>query len=232
MNKILLFDIDDTIAERNKKISNDLLSELERLSTTYYIVFISGKPSCYIFGMLRQIECLKNISIIGENGATISVGSNFPPNIFYQYQKNNDTKNIFNNIREILIQKFGDEIWFQPNEVNLTIFSKDKKYIDELYDILLSFKTDDLIVYKHNDSVEILPSYINKKTSVQKYLEITGLSNSSYEIHAFGDSINDLPMFEIADFIYIIGDKLAYKKKNTAIENVNNLADYLKNNFI
>ena len=231
MDKVLLFDIDDTIAYRNKKIPDKLIKELQKLSLKYHIVFVSGKPSCYIYGMLRQIEYINKISVIGENGATISIGSNFPPEIYYKYTLENKLNLQFSEIKSNLIKRYGDNIWFQPNEINLTIFPKSIELINDIYNYILNLIDENIIIYKHSDSVEILPAYINKKEAVLKYLELQNLNQTLVDIHAFGDSNNDLPMFDISNHIYLIGNKLRLKENHISIQNIDSLIKYLKENF-
>lgn len=228
MTKIFLFDIDGTIAEENKSISNDFIDLLKELTNIAKVAFISGKPSSYIIGMLRQIECNNQISIIGENGATINIGSNMPPKDYFKFDIDVDTEINLQTLKKNLIEKYGNNIWFQPNEINLTVFPKNLEVIDEIYEIFFKYKTEEMIVYKHVDSIEMVPKMINKKDSIFEFLKILNLDRQSCEIHVFGDNKNDLPMFEIADFVYVVGKKIQYDKAYKTVNNTLELSVVLE----
>lgn len=57
-------------------------------------------------------------------------------------------------------------------------------------------------IYSSNSWLEILPKGVNKASAIKELKNMLG----AQEIVSFGDAINDLPMFEISDRCYAVGN--------------------------
>lgn len=65
MHKLLVFDLDGTLAQRAKGIGYEDIQKLKELEKSdYRIAICSGKPICYLCGFARQLE-LENPVLIG-----------------------------------------------------------------------------------------------------------------------------------------------------------------------
>ena len=70
MHRLLVFDLDGTLAQVGKGMLPEDIEKLLSLEKEgYTIVICSGKPSYYLCGFARQIG-LANPILVGENGAT------------------------------------------------------------------------------------------------------------------------------------------------------------------
>lgn len=197
MLKLAVFDLDGTLAELGKGILQEdieLLKQLEKIGVR--IVVCSGKPAYYLCGFMRQVG-LKHPILIGENGATIQFGVDLPPREYYVLPYSQDAKKSLHYIRKNLDMIFSD-MWYQPNEVGLTPFPKNEEEFTIIEQFLAenTNKIKDVEVYRHVDSLDIMPIGINKKSGLEylgKLLEI-----EPNETVAIGDGVNDYPMFEYA----------------------------------
>ena len=126
MKKLLVFDLDGTLAELGKGISPEnieILKELEEQENQ--IAICSGKPVYYLCGFMRQTG-LNNPILVGENGAVIQFGVDLPPEQYYVLSHTKDAKDSIRFLKEE-IDKAIPNMWYQPNEVALTPFPKNKE---------------------------------------------------------------------------------------------------------
>jgi HAD superfamily hydrolase (TIGR01484 family) len=81
MHKLLVFDLDGTLAEIGKGMLPEDVAEFHRLERCgYRIAICSSKPVCYLCGFMRQVG-LKDPILIGENGAVFQFGVELPPRV-------------------------------------------------------------------------------------------------------------------------------------------------------
>lgn len=81
--KLLVFDLDSTLAPIGKGMGEKELKLFRRLDQLQIpIAVASGKTCDYLCGFLRQVG-LKNPIMIGENGAMIRFGVDLPPREHY-----------------------------------------------------------------------------------------------------------------------------------------------------
>lgn len=199
MIKIVAFDIDNTLAANNKPVEAETISLLHHLRDMgVRIVLISGKPAIYLCGLARQLG-LEDVVISGENGASIYYSNCVPPREEILLDIKQYKIKLLNSIRMNLVKQFGNNIWLQPNTINVSCFHKDeetKTLIDEYVKKLE--KSEEFVncftLYKHHDCLEIVPSEVNKGNVVCKIMERENIRSS--EIIAVGDSSNDFPMFD------------------------------------
>lgn len=192
--KLLVFDIDNTLCDINKPIIENLVETLRELSNQYQIVFASGKPSAYITGLLRQVG-IENSIVIGENGATIMYSSTFPPKDYYQITKTKEVITHFDLIKQSFIHEFDNTIWFQPNDINLTVFPLDINKIFDIHKFAKKFENASSNTYYHKDSVDFTPKGFDKGTAVAILLKKLKIKKEN--LYVFGDGSNDLPMLKL-----------------------------------
>ena len=154
--------------------------------------------------------------MIGENGATFQFGMELPPKRYEEYPYSERAKEQREMMRQLINERYGDKIWYQPNEVGLSPFPRDEKTFEELEQLINEKKEclDELIIYRHFDCFDLIPKNINKKNGLQYLIEILNLERK--DIVAVGDGVNDIPMFEFADVaIGIMGEGMDSKIEMT-----------------
>ena len=217
MHRLLVFDLDGTLALAGKAmLAKDVekLIELEQLG--YTIVICSGKPSYYLCGFARQLG-LREPILIGENGATLQFGIELPPKRYEVYPYSEMARVQREMMRQLINEQYGNKIWYQPNEVGLSPFPQDEKTFEELQQLINEKKEylDELVIYRHFDCFDLVPKNINKQNGLKYLINILNIEAKDIEakdIVAVGDGANDIPMFEFADVaIGIIGEGIDTK---------------------
>lgn len=208
MHKLLVFDLDGTLANVGKSMENMDVEKLIALEKVGYTIAIcSGKPSYYLCGFARQLGLQEPI-LIGENGATFQFGIDLPPKRYEVYPHSESARTQLDMMRALIDRECGDKVWYQPNEVGLTPFPKDaetfeviQKLIDDRAALL-----DELLVYRHIDSFDLTPKNINKFNGLDYLTKLLDLE--AKDVIAVGDGVNDIPMFEFADLsLGIVGTR-------------------------
>ena len=223
--KLLVFDIDGTLCDINQPINNELLITLQKTSKKHQIVLASGKPFGYIAGLIRQMG-ITNCMAIGENGGTIMYSTTFPPNDYYQIVVSNEVQEIFFKIKQAYSKKFLQTIWFQPNDVNLTVFPLDIENINEIHDFAKQFEYEEINTYYHKDSVDFTPKGFDKGIAVDILLK--KLNIDVQNLYVFGDGSNDLPMLVKTKNSFLINSKLDNFTPKSYFSNYHELSEYLK----
>ena len=204
MHKMLIFDLDGTLAPLGKGVGYENVEILKLLEKAgYRIAVCSGKPTYYLCGFLRQLE-LEQPVMIGENGASIQFGVDLPPAGFYMYPCSGQTKRILEKIRK-MIEETCDGIWFQPNLLGVTPFPRSEEEFEQIAALLETRREElsDVLIYRHVDSFDIAPKEINKYNGLQFLTKLTG--TEAEDMIAVGDGVNDIPMFRYADYAIGIG---------------------------
>ena len=197
MIKLIVFDLDNTLAPVGKGIFPETIEKLKEIEKTgIRIAICSGKPTFYTCGLMRQIE-LENPIFVGENGAVIQFGVDLPPRRYEVQTYSKEAKETIRFLRG-KIEEMLPHVWFQPNEVGLTPFLTKQEEFDVINKILADYKeqVNDVIVYKQFDCFDITPNGITKKSGIEKLANMLGVLPE--EMIAVGDGINDYPMFEFA----------------------------------
>lgn len=210
MHKLLVFDLDGTLAARAKGMlpgDIELLRKLER--SGYTIAVCSGKPSFYLCGFMRQVGLTRPI-LIGENGATIQFGVSLPPKKYYVYPYSDRAKIQIKRMRELIDKACGDEVWYQPNEVELTPFTDKSEELEKIQGLVdaQAGELDEVHVYRHVNCYDFIPKNINKANGIQFLAGLLEIDRK--DVIAFGDAVNDVPMLEYADVSIGIGGELNF----------------------
>ena len=82
---------------------------------------------------------------------------------------------------------------------------------------------------KKDRAIDAVPININKEIGILKIIDMLHMVDCK-KIYAFGDGKNDIPMFEFATHVILIGD-LEYQNNTKKIINLDSIADleeYLK----
>lgn len=197
MIKLIVFDLDNTLAPVGKGILPETIEKLKEIEKAgIQIAVCSGKPTFYTCGLMRQVE-LNNPILIGENGAVIQFGVDLPPRKYEVQTYSKEAKETIRFLRG-KIEEYLPYVWFQPNEIGLTPFLTQQKEFDVINKILEDYKdqVNDVIVYEQFDCFDITPNGITKKSGIEKLAKMLGILPE--EMIAVGDGINDYPMFEYA----------------------------------
>ncbi len=208
MHKLLVFDLDGTLANVGKGMANADVEKLIALEKRGYIIAIcSGKPSYYLCGFARQLGLTEPI-LVGENGATFQFGIDLPPKRYEVYPISERAGEQMEMMRALFHRECKDKIWYQPNEVELSPFPKDEETFEALQRLIDERKSllDELEIYRHIDCFDLIPKNINKSNGLAYLIKLLGLEEK--DIIAVGDGVNDIPMFEFADVaIGIVPDR-------------------------
>ena len=197
MYKLIVFDLDGTLAALGKGIVPDDLALLHALEDAgARIAVCSGKPAYYLCGFLRQVG-LKAPVLVGENGAVIQLGVDLPPRDYFVAPYSDAAKRSIRLLRDAL-ERDVPGMWYQPNEVGLTPFPRDEAEFAAVQRVIdaLAPELQDVIIYRHCDSFDITPEGITKKSGLERLGGLLGVAPQ--ETIAVGDGVNDYPMFEYA----------------------------------
>jgi len=197
MIKLIVFDLDNTLAPVGKGILPETIEKLREIEKAgIKIAICSGKPTFYTCGVMRQVE-LNDPILIGENGAVLQFGVDLPPRKYEVQKYSKEAKETIRFLRG-KIEEVLPHVWFQPNEVGLTPFLTKQEEFDAINKILEDYKeqVNDVIVYEQFDCFDITPNGITKKSGIENLANILGVVPE--EMIAVGDGINDYPMFEYA----------------------------------
>jgi len=199
--KLIILDLDNTIAESNRPVSYRAVRWMKWVEKRgVRIALASGKPIAYLAGLARQIG-LKGPILAGENGALIHYTANFPPEkIVRPSAVVSDAMDTTRSLRSKVVSRFGDRIWVQPNEYNLTLFFDTQDTLKELRDFFAVELSKDgagkMQVYCHVDSIELIPASVNKGVALREIMRMEKLVPT--QVIAVGDGENDIPMFREA----------------------------------
>lgn len=156
--------------------------------------------------------------------------------IVYYEQLENEYKTVFYKERVGSAYKsFTTEPMNDLTKVAYFVFLDTEERIREIYERVKDIKEIGLVMYKDVYSKEgyILEIYSNKAT---KGNAINKLRSKGYEqIICFGDNLNDLCMFQVADEAYAVGNAVEEvkqaAKKVIGNNNENSVAQYIQSHY-
>ena len=216
---LIVFDLDNTLAALGKPMEPETLRYLQELSAAgHYLAIASGKPIYYMMGFCRQAN-LSKMWLIGENGVQTVFGVDIPPEYSLNAKVKAKSKQALVDLKKNLIEKFGDKIWFQPNEVEVTPFFADmrtrveiEQFIEEIREELVQAE---ITVFPHGDCFDFLPSDVDKGKAVTNLIE--WLEINPLRTIAVGDTWNDQPLFEACHYAIAINFPEAIKSNGNLI---------------
>ena len=199
MHKLLVFDLDGTLALPAKRMAEEDVQKLVALEDAgYKIVLCSGKSSYYLCGFARQLG-LKDPILAGENGGTFQFGIALPPEKYAEYPYSKRAKEQILRMKELIDERCGEKIWYQPNLIGISPFPSDEETFSSLQELINEkrLELDELQIYRHWDCFDLIPNNVNKKNGILYLLDL--LKWQQKDVLAVGDGANDIPMFELAD---------------------------------
>lgn len=205
--RILVFDVDGTVAPYGEAVSVDVgqgLRALERQGHT--VCFASGKPCGYLEGLIRGLG-LRRVYAIGENGATLLGGyrqrtlpTTQRPQWFDAFQAD--------------IARLFPAAFFQNNLVNVTVFAEDAATLDGVAQYMRDngyCSREDITAYIHEDAAEIVPAGVSKGSGLTIMKQRFGWQTQ--DIVAAGDGENDLSLRDAAGTFCAVGNKIEAKAR-------------------
>lgn len=243
--KIVFFDIDGTLTNSNKVMSENTINTLNKLiEKNIFIVLCSGRANSYIKQYLKLINKSKysisnNGALIYDNNLNKIIISHtlYSKDLEYLWNYSNDTKSgfIINTINnkysnnfvknkkdKIIVDKLSD---VKEDKVQLVISNDDINIMKEL-EIYINNKTNLKVINKSFDYLnEIKDGYyffdvvnknVNKGNAINDLLKVLNINKKNSL--CFGDSINDIDMFKSVGISVAMGN---------AIEDLKNIADYI-----
>ena len=206
MLKLIAFDLDNTLAGVGKAVTPGDLELLKQLEGSgVRIAICSGKPTYYLCGFARQLG-LEAPILVGENGGVIQFGVDLPPKQYYTLPCSDGAQRSIELLRRAIVERLP-RMWFQPNITALTPFPTCQGDFDAIEDAIASLEGElqDVTIYRHFDSYDIMPENITKGSGLSYLAELLGITAG--DIAAVGDGVNDYPMFEYAGFSLGVGLK-------------------------
>ncbi len=225
MHKILVFDLDGTLAEVGKGILQENTEKLRILEKMgYRIAVCSGKPTYYLCGMFRQVD-IESPIFIGENGGVIQYGIELPPRKFILQNYSQRAKEQLFNIKSRIAYECKG-IWLQPNEIGVTPFCRDERDFEIINQIIREEidNLSELKIYPQKECFDFVPKNISKAEGLKLLAKEEGFAQTDFV--ALGDGINDIPMFEFANVSISIGNALDYKTHYN-FEDIGKALDFL-----
>ena len=200
MLKAAVFDLDGTLCAVGKAILPETLALLDQLQQRgVQLALSSGKPIYYLCGLLRQTG-LRDVILMGENGASVQRGVDLPPRFHYRMPVAPHTRAALAGLQEKLEAEFGARIWLQPNQTEVTPFFSDETTHADLRAFLareLNAEEMGITVYDQSDCIDLSPTGRDKGSGLAFHCARMGWDLAA-ETAAVGDGVNDEPMLRIA----------------------------------
>ncbi len=170
MIKLVVFDLDNTLAFHGEGIKPHIIDKLRELEDKgINVAFCSGKTAFYLSGFARQVG-LKNPILVGENGAEIKFGIDLPPPTFSftKIPKRKLAKLAW--IEKKIRKMFNNELWFQHNRFGVSPFPRNEMEFEIIDNFIKKHKRKfkGLTIYRHPDCFDIFANEVNKKNLVLK----------------------------------------------------------------
>ncbi|MBR0415396.1 MAG: HAD family phosphatase [Clostridia bacterium] len=229
MIRLAALDLDCTLAQHGKGILHrdiDLLKQIE--SRGVRIAICSGKPLGYLCGMFRQVELQEPI-LVGEVGAGIQFGVEYPPKHVFTMPYSIEVRETLAAIKQEILQAAPD-MWFQPNEINLSPFPKNEAQFAAVREVIARNRErlENVHIEYFNDVVDFIPKPICKRAALEYLSEYLHISPA--DMVAVGDSANDYTMFEYT--ATSIGIQLKEPQKATVqVQNCTQALEYILSNL-
>lgn len=241
--KCILLDIDNTLTNSNEEINNEIAEYFTKIKEKYHIILVTGRTNSY--AVEKSKICNASSIVVSDNGAVVynyesdevlysnffeqkiineiwkisqkhnidcvfnTVYKRYRNNIYMndKYIKNNNVG--INSIGEIK-DKVTQTVLFSNNEIK---YSKCLEEISKLENVVIGNKG------KENDGRYFADLNVIGTSKGKAIVELYKLLNISQNNSiCFGDSMNDVSMFENS------GCKVAMKN---ATESLKNIADYV-----
>lgn len=165
MIKLVVFDLDNTLAPMYSPMKENTLASLKDLSKKVHLAVASGKTPFYLAGFFRQAG-IKDIKLIGENGAVTYLNSDLPCEVIYARVSQNILK--IEKKYFLTLKNYSQQNLLQSNEIALSFFYKGKKDKEKIENYLKSQNYNDIDIYYFDKSVDICPKNVNKAYGINR----------------------------------------------------------------
>jgi len=206
---LVALDIDNCLMPVDEPAAPETREGLQGLAETgARVCFASGKPCLYLSGLARGLGVV-GASLIGENGADIWVASTMPP-VRLPVAVRNDERDALARLRAEVLERYGNQVFFQPNSVGVTAFPLPGGPTPDAIARAVGVDMPPSIVrYVHVDSVDWAIGRVDKGAALRRLAEHLRIPLT--RVAAVGDSANDLPMFSVAALSLWVGDPEAVR---------------------
>lgn len=219
----IFIDIDGTLVDSSLKLNSvDIQSIVTAMALGYDVILSSGRPIAFVRWIRDQIH--QNVRVIGFNGVMVEseILKTLHKTVVDELMAYDETV-IFKNDKgyycnkdkipeafdyETLIDypRCGSaltEVLKAIVWVNDYNYLKTQKKLEKLENInLMSYAPK---------GFEIMPAGVDKGVAITHYVD------NDLPIYSIGNDVNDIPMFNISDAYYVIGNKLEGQQvKNVA----------------
>ena len=194
--KLAVFDLDNTLAPLGKGIAPSDIALLKALQARGVTLAVcSGKPVGYLSGFFRQAE-LDELYLVGENGAVIQKGIEYPPAFYKEIELSAETKETLCSLKEEIMRRI-DHPFLQPNQFELTVYPRNDAELSAVNAILREREGSmkGVEIYIHSDCVDFIPMGVTKRSGVERLCETLGIPVD--EALSVGDGVNDYPMLAL-----------------------------------
>ncbi len=237
MNKVFFFDLDGTLLQHgtgNRISEKDVYALNELTRQGHDVVLNTGKSYEMCIEQFKYFDfkytITSNGQVLTDNKETIFAGAFDREKIDFwvEYAKNNNLAIGFQTtsgqyILNINDAKYYANLCFGNLNVNLPSICDEVPYDKMVQQIWLLGDIDNLKLVEdydyfkwHTNGLDVQIGGINKGSGIKRFLKYK--SYSDYKLYTFGDGMNDLAMFEIADVSVAM---------DNAIDEVKNKVDYV-----
>ena len=255
MIKLFVSDLDGTLLDESKKVRKNDIEMIHRaIEQGVTFALASGRKDIDIVGVLEMID--RSFHRISQNGAFIVMNDEtdlhstfFDPEIakkLYHFVKDKDVLTLVSTRHEEMVQRKTDfikgiegllytPILEKPNlhdEIGVDILPSKiiingpDELIEQLQQELHEQFPNDLDAYiSAPRTLDLMPKNISKGNAVKKLAEEIGIIPS--EIACVGDSFNDVPMFQLAEYSFAMS-KARPEVKAQAKYEVESVGDAIK----
>ncbi len=243
---VIICDMDGTLLNENNEISTFSLGILEQVARNNIVIYASGRKLERIASKFPNQKILGNYVITQHGARTLDVKNNLK--ILDEHKLSREKFiEIYNLIRE---NGFDDEIVPDQNyDINWTVnnapeyfylMNIGKNYIYHRQITQLMQKVEGIEFFEMFDSNSdkiwgcVLADGVSKGNAISNLIKIENLGNRN--IICFGDSINDVSMFEVANIRVAVKNAIQELKDLsnfvTDDNNSDGVAKWLKSNIL
>lgn len=210
----IFIDIDGTLVDTSLTLNQvDVDSIVSVMELGYDVILTSGRPLKFVEWIRDQIH--ENVKVIGFNGAMVEteVLKTLPKTTIHELMHLEETvifKNengYFSNKKQIpqvfeyeMLDDYSQSKTPISNILKVIVWVGDQDFLKVQKQLEL-IKGITLMSY-YPKGFEIMPHGIDKGVAIKHYVD------KKLPIYSIGNDVNDIPMFQVSDAYYVVGDKL------------------------
>jgi hydroxymethylpyrimidine pyrophosphatase-like HAD family hydrolase len=166
------------------------------------VLLASGKNASHLLGLARGMGLVHPV-VVGENGCVVYYPASLTEILLAAPIP------AIHRLEEAVRSHFGDSVSLQPNQVQLTIFPRDRSQLPRVSRYVvqrIQQHETALLVLEHVDAVDVIPQGIDKGKALRFVCQRDGID--ARRVVAVGNSENDREMLLLAGQALVIGDSL------------------------